>query len=107
MTEALATSKNEIILGIQAFIFLRTSAADPTTVLHYKEKKVRGSGFYEQENIIYSKISFSLYFVFVCITSPSYHRKIKYQVASTVAISHLLFLFSLKSRSLFHLLVLH
>ena len=57
MTKALATLKNEILSGIQAFICLCTAAANSNTVLHSTdEEDVRGSGFYQEVKIIYSKI---------------------------------------------------
>ena len=53
MTKALATLKNEIISGIQAFICLCTAAADSNTVLHSKdEEDIRGSSFYQEVKIL-------------------------------------------------------
>ena len=57
MTKALATLKNEIISGIQPFIFLCTAASNSNTFLHSKdEEDVKESGVYQEVNIIYSKI---------------------------------------------------
>ena len=67
MTKALATLKNEILSGIQAFICLCTAAANSAAVLYSKdEEDLRGSGFYQKLNIIYSKIvNFSILHTFM------------------------------------------
>ena len=69
ITKALATLKNEIISGIQAFIGLCTADANSTTVLHPNylyEEDVRGSGLYQEVKIIYSKIvNFSTLCIFM------------------------------------------
>ena len=76
MTKALATLKNEIISGIQAFICLCTAAADSTKVLHSKdEEDVRGSKLYQEVKIIYSKIvNFSflrIFMYYLCFLSQN------------------------------------